>query len=277
MPCVLSFRNSPFASVMLLLGSRLRFWCRHMRFFSALPQASVAPRPMMPRCSSLPAPAEGTHTRRQAFFQQLASKPSNPMSPNGRSPPRSAAVAPSHGGSNACTRCIQPRSLSVPSMNTPGGNSTSTVDKTAGSVDNAWLELQREMGSLKADNRVFSRGSAGINAHSLHTCGSAVSVLTKSLAENSTVCAETTTDMIAQTLSLGLDGPAPVWKRKHLPESLPLEGISDDSNNLTTKYSERCRRRPFLVVCVREFTILVVNAIWCNLLTNYDGRKVMIE
>lgn len=121
----------------------------------------------------------------------------------------------------------------MPSMNTPGANnSTSTVDKTADSAeDNAWLELQKEMGSLKADNRMFVRGSAGINPHSLHNaCGSAVSVLTKSLAENSTACAEATTDLIAKKLSLGLDAPAaPAWKgdgpgKRLLCEKLASQG-----------------------------------------------------
>lgn len=116
----------------------------------------------------------------------------------------------------------------MPSMNTPGSNnSTSTVDKTAGSADkSAWLELQKEMGSLKVDNRMFVRGSARINVHSKHNaCGSAVSVLTKSLAENSTACAEATTDLIAKKLSLGLDGPAPAWKRDG-PGKRPREKLA---------------------------------------------------
>lgn len=226
------------------------------------PQASVAPRPMMPRCSSLPAPAEGGDTR-PPFLQQPTSIRSNPgLSNNDRSRPRSAAVAPSHGGSSsAYTGFIQPRSLSVPSINTPGSCS---VDYTAVSADNAWLDLQREMGSLKADNRMFLRGSRGISAHALRTSESAVSVLTKSLAENSTVCAEATTDLLAKTLSVGLDGPAPVWKGdrpgKRLPESVCLSKAPwQDTNNLTAKSSNTLQARMGCMCSrlVRLFSMLV--------------------
>lgn len=183
---------------------------------------------MMPRCSSLSVLAKGGDTR-QYFLQQPTSKASNPASPSERPPPLLAAVAPSHGGGDDYTDFIQPMSLSVPSIKT-GVSSTSAVDKTAGSADNAWLELQRELGSLKADNRVFLRGSAGINAHSLHTSESAVSMLTKSLTENSTACPEATMDLIAKTLSLGLDGPAPAWRGdgpgKRLPENSLLKCTS---------------------------------------------------
>lgn len=105
----------------------------------------------------------------------------------------------------------------MPSVNTPGSLSTAADQKTALSSDDAWLELQREMGSLKADNRMFLRGSRGdakvsSGAHPLRTSASSASVWSKSLAEISTVCAEGTADLLAKTLSLGLDSPNPAWK-----------------------------------------------------------------
>lgn len=118
----------------------------------------------------------------------------------------------------------------MPSINTPGSCSTAVEQKTAVSGDDAWLELQREMGSLKADNRMFLRGrrgdGPGVGGHPLRASGSAASMLSKSLAEISTVCGEATTGLLAKNLSLGLDSPIPVWKGgkpgKSLLLSIPL-------------------------------------------------------
>ena len=195
------------------------------RFAFSWPQASVAPRPMMPRCSSLPAPAEASSDTRSRFLKRSASILGLP-----ETSPRPGTVAPSHGGSGGDSGgyvwSALSKSSSVPSTNTPGSHSAAAAaaedQNTALSSDHAWLELQREMGSLKADNRMFLRGSQGgggggggrgsNKARPLLASGSAASVLSKSLAEISTVCAEATTDLLAKTLSLGLDSPKPAWE-----------------------------------------------------------------
>lgn len=104
------------------------------------------------------------------------------------------------------------------------------------STGDAWLDLQKEMGSLKADNRMLVRGGSqgggtgsglASNAQALlQTSGSAMSVVTRSFAETSTVCAEATTGLLAKALSLGLDSPVSAWKGgqpgKRLPDKGPL-------------------------------------------------------
>eukprot|EP00752_Nemacystus_decipiens_P002990 g2774.t1 len=194
------------------------------------PEASLAPRPMMPRCASLPAPAETSPDTHYRFLKRSNSILGLPdMSP------RLATVAPSHGGSGS--GYVWPalsRSLSAPSTNTPCSRSAAAAEEEEGdqnaavSGDDAWLELQREMGSLRADNRMFLRGSQGgrgggrgnSKSSPLRASGSASSVLSKSLAEISTVCAEAATDLLAKTLSLGLDSPKPAWKGGK-PENKP--------------------------------------------------------
>lgn len=124
----------------------------------------------------------------------------------------------------------------MPSINTPGSCSEAAGEKTTLSSGDAWLALQREMGTFKADNRMFLRGKgkgcgSGTSAHALRASrsavgvlkrylvgtsspgSSAVSVLTKPPGESSTVCAGEITDLLAKTLSLGLDIPVPAWKR----------------------------------------------------------------
>lgn len=170
---------------------------------------------MMPRCASLPAPAEASDTRSR-FLKRSASILG--LSDDLSCPRLATVVAPSHGGSSSgYVWSALSKSSSAPSVNTPGSLSAAVDQKTALSGDDAWLELQREMGSLKADNRMFLRGSRdggqgnNSSAHPLRTSGSATSVLSTSLAEISTVCAEATTGLLAKTLSFGLDSPNPVW------------------------------------------------------------------
>jgi len=102
------------------------------------PQASLAPRPMMPRCASLPA----------------SSAEARDTYPG--SPPRLANVAPSHGGgggSGGSTWFAPLRSLSVPLINTTHTCSEAAGTETTLSSGEAWLALQREMGTFKVDNR----------------------------------------------------------------------------------------------------------------------------
>lgn len=177
---------------------------------------------MMPRCSSVPA----------SIF-------SVPGASDERSPPKLAIVAPSHGGEDGSTWLTPLRSLSAPSMNAPGDRCSEAVgEETTLASGDAWLELQREMGTLKADNRMLLRGGGGCkgggsrpNSHELRASrsavgaltkhltrkstppgSSAVSVLTKPPAESSTVCAGEVTDLLAKSLSLGLGSPVPAWK-----------------------------------------------------------------
>lgn len=201
------------------------------------PQACLAPRPMMPRCSSLPAPGE-EQSARSRFLKRSASILGLPED---RSCPRLATVAPSHGGiisSGSCVWSALSNSSPVPSMNTLAGQSATAEQTTALSGDEAWLELQREMGSFRADNRMLLRGSrggggqGGSGAHPLRASGSAASVLTKSLAEISTVCAEATTDLLAKSLSLGLDSPKSVWKGEKSGEERRLMPYPSASKKL---------------------------------------------
>ncbi|CAM9407603.1 unnamed protein product [Ectocarpus fasciculatus] len=177
------------------------------------PEVSVAPRPTMPRCSSLTTAFRvGDTTFRQ--LQQSASTPSIPRLSSRHSPLRLAAMAPSHGGSNSVYPWFS-QSINTSSC------STLAAEKLPTSADEAWLELQREMGSLKADNRMLVRGSSRgggggsgecINTSQISASSPALSVVTKSLAENSTLGAQATTDMLAKTLTRRLDSPLPAWK-----------------------------------------------------------------
>ncbi|CAM9627040.1 unnamed protein product, partial [Ectocarpus sp. 12 AP-2014] len=188
------------------------------------PEVSVAPRPTMPRCTSLTMPFRVGDTPSRKF-QQSASTSSIPRLSSKHAPLRLAAVAPSHGGdSSVYARCSQSRGLSVPSISTRSF-STPAAEKVPTSAEGAWLELQREMGSLKADNRMLvrdsSRGGGGgggggsgecINISTMSASSPAMSVVTKSLAENSTVGAQATTDILAKTLTRTLDSPLSAWK-----------------------------------------------------------------
>ncbi|CAM9159192.1 unnamed protein product [Ectocarpus sp. 13 AM-2016] len=189
------------------------------------PEVSVAPRPTMPRCTSLTMPFRVGDTPSRKL-QQSASTSSIPRLSSKHAPLRLAAVAPSHGGdSSVYARFSQSRGLSVPSIST-SSCSTPAAEKVPTSADEAWLGLQREMGSLKADNRMLgcdsSRGGGGggggggsgecINTSTISASSPAMSVVTKSLAENSTVGAQATTDILAKTLTRTLDSTLSAWK-----------------------------------------------------------------
>ncbi|CAM9964631.1 unnamed protein product, partial [Ectocarpus sp. 12 AP-2014] len=188
-----------------------------------VPEVSVAPRPTMPRCTSLTMPFRVRDTPSRQL-QQSASTSSIPRLSSKHAPLRLAALAPSHGGeSGVYARFSQSRGLSIPSINT-SSCSTPAAEKVPTSADEAWLELQREMGSLKADNRMLVRdssrgggdggGGSGecINTSTISASSPAMSVVTKSLAENSTVGAQATTDILAKTLTRTLDSPLSAWK-----------------------------------------------------------------
>lgn len=208
----------------------------------------------MPRCSSLPASAEtsGTHLR---FLEESVSIPGLP---DDRSCPRLAAVAPSHGGSSGHVWSPVSTTVSVPPIISPGhSHSAAEEQRTVLSSGDAWLELQREMGSLKADNRMVLHGNRGgsgggqeISAHPLRISGPAESEMSKSLAEISTVCAEATTDLLAKTLSLRLDNPLPMWDGGKSGETPPSPSLTRKigrlNNNLMAKPIIR-----FRLCCVR--------------------------
>lgn len=98
---------------------------------------------------------------------------------------------------------------------------SATVAATA--TGDAWLELQREMGSLKADNRLESccsskagdddgRGGGGGDSNALRRQASADSLLTRSFGKGSDYSIEATSGALAKTLSLTLDTSASAWK-----------------------------------------------------------------
>lgn len=167
----------------------------------------------MPRCFSCDAPAE-RGTRPTLLLS--ASVPGLEKSLLGfdarSSPTRFATVAPSHGerfskccGLASSASCIA-AAAAAPAARFPTGK--------------AWLELQREMGTLKADNRLGPRGrrrgrrcDAGGNAvesgtaHTVQAQGSAMSLLTKSFSSEGVGDGAA----LAKVLSLGLDSPALAW------------------------------------------------------------------
>ncbi|CAM9705167.1 unnamed protein product, partial [Laminaria digitata] len=139
--------------------------------------ASVAPRPMMPRCFSFTTTTTDGGGRTCAPVRSSTSIPGlgrskksgepgrDPLSPS----KRTTAVAPYHGGGRSHTTrqgsASVSRSLSPPPMppmprTAGGGSSSATAGGGQASAVDAWLELQKEMGSLKADNRLCSRGSS---------------------------------------------------------------------------------------------------------------------
>ena len=124
-------------------------------------QASVAPRPMMPRCYSFTTTAGDGGTC--APVRSSTSIPGLGRSKPGcdaRSPPRwPTAVAPYHGGRSNTRPGSGSRSASPPpSLSRAGASSVTGGQSFAVAAVDAWLELQREMGSLKMDNQLRSRG-----------------------------------------------------------------------------------------------------------------------
>lgn len=143
----------------------------------------------MPRCFSFTTRTNDGGTC--APVRSLTSIPGLGRSKPGcdaRSPPRRpTAVASYHGGRSNTRPGSASRSASPqPSLSRAEGFSATGEKKSA--VD-AWLELQREMGSLKVDNQLRSRGSSRnsgtTNILSRGTQGSTASLAAKPVGNSS--------------------------------------------------------------------------------------------
>lgn len=188
----------------------------------------MAPRPMMPRCFG-PAPLSQRHY--SSCPSLLPSSSSSIPGLGGPSTGHDATISPRRTRRQGHGPRVQPARngltpaarFSMP-QNHPGCCSSSAGDEEDAAVGlSPWLELQREMGSLKADNRLAPRrccgrgrgGSVGAEV-AVAVCdqGSAISsILANSVGEScSEACAGATAGVLAASLSLRLDSPGSAWR-----------------------------------------------------------------
>ena len=162
---------------------------------------------MMPRCFYSATAIDGPTCTQVHSSTSIPGLDKSKPGYDTRSPPRlTAAAAPYHGGRNPARHGSDTvggrasRSVSPP----PSRAADSSATAGQASAINAWLALQREMGSMKADNRLRSRGSirgaSAASALSQGTQGSTVSLRNKTPAGNSSDgnCADTASGALAK-------------------------------------------------------------------------------
>lgn len=179
-------------------------------------KVSVAPRPIMSHCRT---PTPPSHAMDPPALLRSASIPglgtaSWPILgiPSGSS--RKIASA------STCGSLRAPYNGLCRSSSLPGASYISEdAEKTDGGNHNPWLDLQREMGSLKADNQLglscHSGGSSGggDTVHGLtHPQGSALLKKSSSVAESADQQITAEVAALANTLSLRLDLPVSPWE-----------------------------------------------------------------
>lgn len=208
--------------------------CHTARRITAVSQAHAAPTSIMPRCVST-ASVEASARRPLLESSSIPGLRASRLLRSTHSSPLLTASCLRPDGS-ACTRrgVSSKRPSSTPSPGTSADYSVALPSSPATSSRH-WLELQREMGSLKAENRIVSRrcdssiGSSGRrNANTNEAGGSSkdggsgnrtsltphwcLSLLTNSLEESTAEGAGETSGALAKVLSLGLDTPVSAWR-----------------------------------------------------------------
>lgn len=178
-------------------------------------QVSVAPRPMMPRCWTHPPPPSRKVDRpfvlRSASIPGLGCNHWPALHTDVQTRP---AQIQSSRGSPSAQRGLLSNTASGPS----GLRSSAEVTKNSGSTD-PWKELQREMGSLKAESqRRWCRGGRrGVESlrNVLRAQGLAKTQTTKwtSTHKDSKEGMVAEAKAAANTLSSTLDRPVSSWRR----------------------------------------------------------------
>lgn len=181
-------------------------------------QAFVAPRPIMPRCFSNALLVEGG-----CKFHPLHTSDSIPglekvwLECNAPFSPKMATPASFHGRSFRTRRDLC-RSSSILS------SGWATSEESA--YGDSWVALQREMGSLKADNRLAPRSGSmdvgishdGVGPYKIGAQDSAILPLTKLSDQSSSNLVGRTPSALTGGESLTLDKPTSAWRGNHVAD-----------------------------------------------------------